>query len=500
MTMRYALTVIKHTFIWAGLGLVINSCQISEQDAASEQAADAMRGVESGLLPAIVVRGEAAPTATLEERMAFFKVPGVSIAVIKDGALHWSQGYGIADSARQTMVDTATLFQAGSISKPLAALAALRLVQEGRLDLDADVNTYLKSWQIPEHEFAGEAPVTLRHLLTHTGGTTVHGFPGYTHQDSFPSVISVLEGKGNTPAVVVDTKPGTNWRYSGGGYTIMELVVEDVTGMPLEEYTEAYVLDPLGMRGSTFAQPLPDSQHGRASAAYDATGKYIEGGWHNYPEQAAAGLWTTPNDLARYAIAMQHAYAGEDEHVLNQEMVEAMFTKHENGWGLGPALSGEGDSLRFQHGGKNAGFSNVFFAFAKKGGDGLIVMTNADQGVSLMQEIQRAASDYYGWGIAQPDTIERVELTDVEYTGFTGTYVYRGERPSLEGYQVRITYAEGQLQVYGPDEEGQMNVLIPTARDSFIDRYTSDQIAFERSAQGTVTGFVYNDTYRFERK
>lgn len=498
--MRLSLIVFIYVLLLAAAGSLLPGCQSSEKKSAADEIEEAMRGVETGLLPAVVVRDEPVVTSTLTERMDFYNVPGVSIAVIKDGAIQWSKGYGIADSAQQTMVDTATLFQAGSISKPLAALAALRLVQEGRLDLDTDVNDYLKSWQIPGHAYTTEAPVTLRHLLTHTGGTTVHGFPGYTRQDSFPSVISVLSGKGNTPAVFVDTKPGTNWRYSGGGYTIMELLVEDVTGMPLEAYAEQFVLNPLGMQSSTFAQPLPASLHPRASAAYDATGMYIAGGWHNYPEQAAAGLWTTPNDLARYAIAMQQAYAGEDERVLGQEMVEAMFTSHQNGWGLGPALMGEGDSLRFQHGGKNAGFSNVFFAFAKKGGDGLIVMTNADQGVALMQEIQRSASSYYGWNIANPDTVEQIEVDEAEYLAFTGDYVYSGERPSMQGYAVRVAYEEGLIQVYGPDESGQVNVMIPAAPDSFIDRYTSDQIIFERSADGVVTAFVYNETYRFERE
>lgn len=459
----------------------------------------AMATVEQGLLPGLVIKGEENEGMSLEDRMAHYNVAGVSIAVLKDGAIHWAKGYGVADSAQGTMVDTNTLFQAGSISKPVAALAALRLVEEGKLDLDAPVNTYLKTWKIPAHQWSESNPVTLRHLLTHTGGLTVHGFPGYTYADTFPSIDAVLQGKGNTPAVFVDTEPGTNWRYSGGGYTIMEKVVEDVSGMPLEEYTQEYVLEPLGMTKSTYTQPLDKSFHKQASAAYDAQGQYYSGGWHNYPEQAAAGLWTTPQDLLRYAQGIQQAFAGNSFHVINQETTTAMLTKHNNDWGLGPSLMGSGDSLIFRHGGKNAGFSNVFLAFAKNEGDGLVVMTNSDQGTGLMQEVLRSASAYYGWGVAEPSQIDTVNISQTKQSAYAGDYVFSGEMKEMQGYQVKLQWEEGILKIEDP-QSGEVNYLWPTSLTTFIDKNTGDQVDFSLSEQGEPNGFIFAGFYPFAKK
>jgi CubicO group peptidase (beta-lactamase class C family) len=247
------------------------------------------------------------------------------------------------------------------------------LAEDDKVELDLDVSFYLTSWKMDESEFTKEEKITLRKLLTHTAGVTVHGFPGYQQTDRFSTIEQVLNGEGNTAKIVVDTIPGTIWRYSGGGYTIMEKIVEDVSGLPLEEYLEQNILTPLGMNNSTYEQPLPTRFHGNASAAYDSDGKLIEGLWHNYPEQAAAGLWTTPSDLAMYCIGVQDILAGKSDGILSKETIEMMLTKHKGDWGLGPSLVGDADSLRFQHGGKNAGFTNNMMAFAYSG-DALIIM------------------------------------------------------------------------------------------------------------------------------
>ncbi len=216
--------------------------------------------VEQGLLPAIQVKGTPPKQYALMERMEHYKVPGLSIAVVKNGKIDWAKGYGIANSETGEEVNKNTLFQAGSISKPLAALAALKLVEEGKISLDEEVNSYLQGWKVPENKFTQKEKVTLRRLLTHTAGLTVPGFPGYQQSDSFPSIETVLAGKGHTPAVLADTLPGSIWRYSGGGYTVMEKLVEDVSGQPFEEYMAKYILEPIGMKKSTFEQPLPENK------------------------------------------------------------------------------------------------------------------------------------------------------------------------------------------------------------------------------------------------
>ncbi|MFC2126563.1 serine hydrolase domain-containing protein [Bacteroidota bacterium] len=346
---------------------------------------------ENSLERTIIVEGELQENFSISERMKYYNVPGLSIAIVKDGKIHSAKVYGVANTDNGTKVETNTIFQAGSISKPLAALAVLKLFENNEVGLDVDVNYYLTHWKVPENEFTKKEKVTLRRLLTHTAGMNVDGFPGYRQTDDFPSIEQVLKGDGNTPKIEVDTVPGTIWRYSGGGYTVMEKVVEDVSGMPFEEYMDQNILKPLGMENSTYQQPLPPNYHGIASAAYDNRGELIEGLWHNYPEHAAAGLWTTPTDLAKYCIEIQEILAGKPEGFLSKETVEMMLTKHKNDWGLGLSLMWGGDSLRFQHGGKNAGFTNNIIAYAHRG-DAIIIMTNADNGGRLIGEILKSLS------------------------------------------------------------------------------------------------------------
>ena len=243
--------------------------------------------VASGLLPDVIVHhpGETSgpQTHTLAERMAALHVPGVSIAVVHDGRIEWAQGFGVVIMGGAP-VDPGTLFQAGSISKPVAALAALHLVQEGRLSLDTDVNQTLKSWKLPASAAAEGKPATLRELLTHTAGLTVHGFPGYAAGEPVPALVQVLNGEkpANTKPIVVDTAPGTLWRYSGGGFTIAQLMMIDVSGQPFPKLMHDVVLQPLGMSHSTYEQPLPADRKTAAATPYDENGRPIEGGSHTY--------------------------------------------------------------------------------------------------------------------------------------------------------------------------------------------------------------------------
>lgn len=332
----------------------------------------------------------------LSARMEYYNVPGVSIALARHGKIEWVRAYGIANEENGQKVDVNTLFQAGSISKPIAALAALQLFEKGLVRLDEDVNNYLQGWKIENNDLTKDEKVTLERILTHTAGLTVHGFPGYRQYEELPEIEEVLNGEGNTSKVKVNRIPGSNWKYSGGGYSIMEKVIEDVSGLPLEEYMNENVLGPLGMNNSTFKQPLSEIRHSSASAAHNSRGKVVSGLWHNYPEQAAAGLWTTPNDLAKYCIEIHEILTGRKEGILKKETIELMLTKHERQWGLGPRLDKEGDSLLFGHGGNNKGFANNYTSFAYLG-NSLIIMTNGDNGGDLIDEIQKSIFTAYQW-------------------------------------------------------------------------------------------------------
>ena len=246
-------------------------------------------------------------------------------------------------------VTTESMFQAGSISKPVAALAALHLVEQGKLSLDSDVNQTLKSWKVPASVVAPAAVVTLRELLTHTAGLTVHGFPGYAANEPVPTLVQILNGEkpANTDPILVEATPGSRWKYSGGGYTVLQQLMVDVSQQPFPDLMRELVLTPLGMTRSTYDQPLPASLHSSAATPYRSDGTPVEGGSHTYPEMAAAGLWSTPTDLARFAIEIQRSLQGNANHVISTQMTTQMLTRGKGDWGLGIAIGGHPENPVF---------------------------------------------------------------------------------------------------------------------------------------------------------
>jgi CubicO group peptidase (beta-lactamase class C family) len=337
---------------------------------------------------------------TLSELMARIRVPGVSIAVIKDFEIHWAKGYGTADVTAGTPVTTDTIFQAASISKPTSAMGVLRLVQDGKLSLDADVNTFLKSWKLPAGEHTRERPVTLRALLSHTSGLgDGFGFPGYHPTTPLPSVVQILEGEkpSNTGKVLMERPPFTAFKYSGGGVTIVQLAVTDTTGRAFPELMKSLVLDPIGMTNSGFDQPLSPDRDRKAARAHNGRGGAMDAKWHVYPELEAAGLWTTPSDLARLAIELQKALQGKSTRVLSASTAREMVTPVGVGdYAVGFGLRKMGEGWYFGHGGSNWGFQCDLVAHVRKG-YGVAVMTNADSGGVVLNEIRNRVAAAYNW-------------------------------------------------------------------------------------------------------
>ena len=324
--------------------------------------------VTSGLVGAVVIKGDEHATHTLAERMKELHVPGVSIAVIHEGKIEWARGFGVRDEAGDA-VDAQTLFQAASISKPVFSMGVVHLVQEGKMALDSDVNTYLTNWKLPSSDVAAGRPVTVRELLTHTGGITVHGFPGYASTEPVPALVQVLNGEkpANTAPIRIEAAPGSKWQYSGGGITIVQQAVIDVTHEPFPKFMHDTVLGPIGMTHSTYEQPLPQALRGDAATPYESDGKPVPGGAHTYPEMGAAGLWTTPSDLARYAIEIEQSLAGKANHVLSADMTRQMLKAGMGGWGLGIQIGGAEADPYFAHNGANEGFMCAFAAYEKDG-------------------------------------------------------------------------------------------------------------------------------------
>lgn len=337
---------------------------------------------------------------TLPEVMRRFRVPGVIVAVIKDFQIHWAKGYGVADAGSGRPVQVDTVFQAASISKPVTAMAALHLMQGGALGLDDDVNRHLKSWKVPPGEFTATQAVTPRALMSHTSGADDgFGFPGYEPAAPRPSVVQILNGESpsNVGKVTFARPPYAAYKYSGGGVTLMQLLLTDVAGEPFAALMRARVLDPLGMGGSTFEQPLPEAWAGRAAHAHNGQGAHGAVPWHVYPEQAAAGLWTTPSDLARFVIEVQQAVRGPKGTVLSQASAREMTSPVGTGpYAVGLAVEKRGEGWYFGHGGSNWGFRCSLIAHVRKG-YGLVVMTNGDAGGGVITEIEARVAAAYGW-------------------------------------------------------------------------------------------------------
>src|SRR6185436_13576377 len=322
-------------------------------------------------------------------------VPGVSIAVINNYKVEWARGYGVKDIESNEPVTAETLFQAGSISKSVAAMTALKKVEQGKIALDQNINDKLTSWKLPDNEFTAKRKVTLANLLSHTGGTTVHGFPGYAAGEKIPTLPQVLDGAepANTAAVRVDMEPGTKFRYSGGGTTIAQLAIMDIEKKAYPQIAKETVLGPLNMTNSTYSQPLPDDWRKKAASGHRADGSMVAGKLHIYPEMAAAGLWTTPTDLAKFAIEVQLSYAGKSNKILKQPMIEKMVTPFMEQVGLGFFIDKRGNSVYFGHDGADEGFRAQLIMHREKG-YGAVVMINSDNG-QIMPEVIRSIAKAY---------------------------------------------------------------------------------------------------------
>ncbi len=454
--------------------------------AAREDVGKRIERVENSLMPGVLVAGEATGMK-LADRMAHYKVPGVSVAVINDGKIEWARSYGVAEAGSDRVVSVDTLFQAASISKPVAALGALRLVEQGKLSLDEDVNIRLRSWHVPESDFTKTKKVTLRGLLSHTAGTTVHGFRGYAEGEQVPTLVELLNGgkPANSAAVRPDIEPGSRWRYSGGGISIAQQLIIDVTGKPFPEFMRATVLSPLGMKQSTYEQPLPKSRAFHAASGHQAAGTAVKGKWHTHPEMAAAGLWTTPSDLARLAIEVQQAFAGRSNKLLSKKMAVEMLTTQvvESGsYGLGFGLRGAGRELAFSHGGSNVGFRCMFYAYAETG-QGAVVMTNSDNGGLLISEILRAIAKEYNWPHYRVKEKKRVSVDPKVFADYAGEYEFGGRK-------VTISNDGARLYILAPPFGANPVELLAESDSEYFIQLDETTFTFVKDAGGKVTELV----------
>jgi CubicO group peptidase (beta-lactamase class C family)/imidazolonepropionase-like amidohydrolase len=426
--------------------------------------------IERRLLPATPLTTDRDSGWTVLDRLRAHHVPGLSVAVVHAGQIAWTRSYGVRSAAEPHAITDSTVFQAGSLSKPLATFGVLRLVSNGKLGLDDDVNRYLTRWKVPTNRFTRAAPVTLRHLLSHRAGVNVRGFDGYQRGAALPTLVDVLNGAppANSPPITIDTMPGAINRYSGGGFEIAQLALEDVTRQHFDAWMRANIFNELGLRRTTYSEMDDTSNAGDIALGHTGAGGLIDGGWRVLPEMAAASLWSTPSELARVVIALQQAAKGERVAGIPANVSTEMLRLHGENQGLGIGLKG-GVPFRFSHAGSNDGYRAMLIGYLDRD-DGIVLMTNGDGGNALLMEYARAVAREYGWADLVPRTRAVVPVSTATRAALVGRYRLG------PNWEIEISELDGQL-VAGPRGRRPLPILAETDSTFFFPSLEGVQIS-----------------------
>ena len=460
--------------------LLITGCQSSTPPQYSPETLERIRQVENSL--GDWVRTQNDTIWNLEQRMKHHNITGVSIAVINDFKLDWAKGYGWADVSEQRPVTEKTLFQAASISKSLNGVGVMKLVQDGKIDLKTDINQYLTSWKFPYDTVSKGKLITVGALLSHTAGLTIHGFPGYARGDSLPTIQQILDGQkpANTEAVRSLMEPGLRPVYSGGGITVSQLIVSDVTQQPYDVFMQKNVLDPMGMTGSFYTIPSATTDTTMLATGYKADGTPVKGKYHLYPEQAAAALWTNPSDLGRYIIETALSYNGKSEKVLTPEYTKMRLEPVMANAALGVSIARKDSSYYFSHGGANEGFT-CYYVGDVISGNGMVIMTNSDNG-SLYAEVANSVATVYNWKDYYKPVLKTViDLDEADLDRYVGKYETTGGSYTIK--------REGRNLLVSPYPGYWVNVYFTSDVDFFVREYEGNQ-TFAIDDKGKVTGFT----------
>jgi len=458
--------------------------------------------LQMGLTQPLRISGQEIDFQSLKQRQEHYNVPGVSVAFMRNGQVVWTLQSGVKDVSSNLPLDENTVFQAGSISKPAFASVLMKYRQDNVLDLDADVNSLLKTWQLPQHEWTGLEEVSLRRLLSHSAGTTVHGFPGYASGKDVPTLHQVLNGAepANTSAVTVDIQPGTRMRYSGGGTTLAQLTLQDVSGEQLPSMAERLLFSPLGMSRSSFKQPISSDLIHNMATPYESDGPPVKGGAHTYATLAAAGMWSTPTDMLKMASAVRSAYLGtKTGWISNATAVEILKTnaptdKSPNvGIGFFINMSDEDEILGFGHGGADEGFMSQLY-LELHSGNGYAIMTNGNNGGKLIGELEIRINEVLGVGYSQPEIKTIVDIKKKKLSEYLGTYSV------TQPIQVEITLAaseNGFLLTASPYVENEMHWH--QGEEEFF-AMDGSKVTFERDESGAITTIVTSNGIRGNRR
>jgi CubicO group peptidase (beta-lactamase class C family) len=440
-------------------------------------AGERKRRITQQMLPNVVFDGETT-AVDVAARMAEHRVPALSVAVIRGGQIDWTATWG--NSRDQTRADCSSLFQAGSLAKPATVMAVLRMAQLGRVDLDADVANYLERYRLPAGRQSATHPVTLRNLLMHTAGITPGGYEGYAQDAPLPDDVQTLraEPPSNARKVEVLETPGTSLVYSGGGYTVAEVALEDLFDQPFDRLMREWLLDPLRMSAAEFALPLPQDRLDAVAQGHQADGQVVAGGWRLHPEQAAAGLWASATDLARLLVEMHRGWNGRSA-VFAEDSLRELMARPFDGHAYGFRLIGEGDQVFLTHNGGTVGY-RASMTLNLISGDGAVVLTNSDNGIELARELFASVAREQGWPVFRETHVTRRDQPQEVLAALAGRYAF-----AEQGWQVSLVFEQGTLTLVFPN--GDRYALTPIEGEA---------LEFIHAATGVRASFTGDETRR----
>jgi len=383
--------------------------------------------LENGIRGKVKFLEEPENFSSIANTMKESKIPALSLAVINEGEVEWSETYQNADFLGEQPLDSTSVFQAASLSKPVTFLAALRMYAAGEIALDTNIQVYLKDYQLPQGKQTPENPVTFRNIFSHTSGISPGGYQGYARDLPMPSDISILRGEegANTPAIKVVTPPNEVLRYSGGAYTLAELALQDYFAADFSGIMQKWILEPVGMEHSTFTQPFPVADSNKVAKGYTYAGKRVEGAWRNHPEQAAAGLWSNASDMAKILVEVYRAYQGK-ESVFSKADIEAILSHERDNHVYGFFVERSEDDIAITHYGGNAGY-RTGMTISLTSGKGLVYLTNSDNGGLLGNTLLLSAAQVYGWKHFTQEKVHRSEVSSEVLRGLVGEYKWNKE-------------------------------------------------------------------------
>ncbi|MBW1298998.1 serine hydrolase domain-containing protein [Aquimarina litoralis] len=463
--------------------ILFQSC---EEKSNTDTAIDLIKKVENSLTTRVHIKGDS--TWSIEERMKHYGIPGVSIAVINNGKVEWAKGYGILDKESKIPVTDKTLFQVSTIGMSLTAYGALRLVDQNKVTLNEDINSYLKSWKLPDSEFTKEKKVTIKNLLSHSAGINVHDFSGYSTDLKVPTLIEVLNGTppANSGPVIVDKAVDESLWISAGGYTIIQQMMMDMENKEFPNIMNELVLQPLEMNNSSFSQSLNNEQLKNVATGYLRDGSMVKGKRHVYPELASNGLWTTAEDLAKFVVSIQQTLKDNNSNTngLSKDMTELMltpFAKNRYGqYGLGFSIYNKKDETYFEHHGWSTGFYSRMTA-NKDNGYGVVVLTNTPL-PAFVFEVFRSVALSYDWDNYFP-IYEKMEIEQSFIDNTIGRYMSNGRI-------VEVFQKDNQL-FYKNVLDLQAEELVKISDNSFARRNSSQLIQFRPNSENETFDLLH---------